>query len=299
MGKWIAAVVAVLVLGGGAFAVYKLTNIPEQAQEWWDEKKLDNFETLANREIADFEGKIEALEKTQFKNEVQRKAWAGDKVLGDNNFEKQALTGSRTLMGLNDLIALRTKQGEVLASAYKAKAKEGGANIADGSTDLKADVLITVELPMKDGSKDAREMKAGDIMTQLGNIENELQILEIEQKGAAEMVAEYDKLIGDIDAQVKAMKASLDDMRKQVGVIAAQIRVQKAKEDLAELNKSIRGQGGKSELGDMIAKYQQRKSKFQLEELVSAEKKADTKVSLSDLDKPSGTTSAKTSRFMK
>ena len=45
--KWaIIGIVALVVLGGVGYAVYTLTNAPEQAQEWWDEKKLDNFETL-------------------------------------------------------------------------------------------------------------------------------------------------------------------------------------------------------------------------------------------------------------
>ena len=304
MGKWIAAVVAVLVLGGAGFAIYKLTNIPEQAKEWWDEKKLDNFETLANREIADFEGKITGLKDTLHKKEVERVLWAGDPKLGDANYKEQKDTRFKTLLGYTNLIAWRSKQGEALAAAYKAKAKEGGVDVAAGTTDLKPETMVSVELPIMsyatgDYTKDVRDMKAAAIMEQLGNIETELTVLETEKKGVEEVIAQYDVVIKEVGDQIGTMEKSLKDMGQQVKLIAAQIKVQKAKEDLAELNKAIRGQGGKSELGDMIAKYEQRKTKFTAEEIVSAEKKADSKVSLSDLDKPTGTTSAKTSRFMK
>ena len=98
--KWaLIGIVALAVIGGGGYAIYKLTDAPEQAQEWWDEKKLDNFETLANRELDDFEKKIAEHKQIQKKMKVDRVLWAGHAELGDANFKEQKDTGFWTLYG--------------------------------------------------------------------------------------------------------------------------------------------------------------------------------------------------------
>lgn len=301
--KWaVIGLVALVVLGGAGFAVYKLTDAPEQAQEWWDEKKLDNFEVLANRELDDFEKKIGDHKETLKKLKVDRLMWAGHEELGEANTKEQK-TGFWTLLGYQKQLNYRTKQGEALAGAYKkAIEAKGTMDTNTGEKTLAADTLISVDLPSKDGLATTRELKAEDVLKLLGDIEVELVEIEANAKRVEGVVAEYDKSVSDWEAQIKLEEEQLKELRKEVKMVAAEIKIQKAKEDLAELNKAINGEGGDSELGKMIRKYEERKTKFKAEELVATDegKKAKTSVSLDDLDKPAkgGSAPAK-SRFLK
>lgn len=301
--KWaVIGIFAVVVLGGVGFAVYKLTDAPEKAQEWWDEKKLDNFEVLANRELDDFEKKIADHKDTLKKLKVEKVTWEGHEELGEANYKEQK-TGFWTLLGYQKQLAFRTKQGEALGAAYsKALEANGTMDSTTGDRVLAEDAVISVSLPSKDGLTTARELKAGDILKLLGDIEVELIELDANAKRVETVVAEYAKSVTAWTEQIKIEEDQLKELRKEVKLVAAEIKIQKAKEDLAELNKAINGEGGNSELGKMIRKYEERKTKFKAEELVAADegKKAKASISLSDLDKPAkgGSAPAK-SRFIK
>ena len=300
--KWaLIGIVALAVIGGGGYAIYKLTDAPEQAQEWWDEKKLDNFETLANRELDDFEKKIAEHKQTQKKMKVDRVLWAGHAELGDANYKEQKDTGFWTLYGYEHEIEHRTKQGEALAASYKEAAGAANAVIDADTGELAADAMITCSIPQKDGTTISREMKAEDVIAQLGNIENALVEAEANKDRVAQMVDQYDQSIEAWNVQIAKEEEEIKELRKQVKSISAEIKLQKAKEDLAELNKTINGNSDDSELGKLIRGFEQRKTKFKAEELVAADegKKGGGSVSLSDLDKPTKTDGAKKSRFLK
>lgn len=300
--KWaVIGIIAVIVLGGIGYAVYTLTDAPEQAQEWWDEKKLDNFETLANRELDDFEKKIEEHKATQKKLKVDRILWAGHEELGDSNFKEQKDTGFWTLYGYEKEIELRTAQGEALAAAYK-KAAEGPGAVIDADTgDLAADAKILCNIPQRDGSTNQQELTAETVLKQLTNIENALIEAEANRDRVKQMVEQHDLQIKAWDDQIAKEEEEIVELRKQVKSIAAEIKLQKAKEDLAELNKAIAGEDSNSELGKLIHGFEQRKTKFKAEELVAADegKKGGGSVSLSDLDKPASKDAPKKSRFLK
>jgi hypothetical protein len=300
--KWaIIAVVALVVLGGVGYGIYTLTSVPEDAQEWWDEKKLDNFEVLANRELDDFEKKIAEHKAAQKKLKVDRILWAGHEDLGDANFKEQKETGFWTLLGYQKELEHRTKQGEALAAAYKQAASAAGAVIDSGTGELAKDAKITCAVPQRDGSSNNKEFTAEDVIKQLGNIETALIDAEANAGRVKQMVEQYDASIAAWDAQIAKEEEEIVELRKQVKSIAAEIKIQKAKEDLAELNKTISGESEDSELGKMIRGFENRKTKFKAEELVAADegKKGGGSVSLDDLDKPSTSSTPKTSRFLK
>jgi hypothetical protein len=300
--KWaIIAVVALVVLGGVGYGIYTLTSVPEDAQEWWDEKKLDNFEVLANRELDDFEKKIAEHKAAQKKLKVDRILWAGHEDLGDANFKEQKETGFWTLLGYQKELEHRTKQGEALAAAYKQAASAAGAVIDSSTGELAADAKITCAVPQRDGSSNSKEFTAADVIKQLGNIETALIDAEANAGRVKQMVEQYDASIAAWDVQIAKEEEEIVELRKQVKSIAAEIKIQKAKEDLAELNKTISGESEDSELGKMIRGFENRKTKFKAEELVAADegKKGGGSVSLDDLDKPSTSSTPKTSRFLK
>ena len=300
--KWaIIAVVALVVLGGVGYGIYTLTSVPEDAQEWWDEKKLDNFEVLANRELDDFEKKIAEHKATQKKMKVDRILWAGHPDLGDANFKEQKETGFWTLYGYEKELEHRTKQGEALAKAYKDAASATGAVIDANTGDLAKDAKITCAVPQRDGTSSNKEMTAEAVIAQLSNIETALIDAEANVGRVKQMVDQYDQSVAAWDAQIAKEEEEIVELRKQVKSIAAEIKIQKAKEDLAELNKTINGESEDSDLGKMIRGFENRKTKFKAEELVAADegKKGGGAVSLDDLDSPTKSTAPKNSRFLK
>lgn len=299
--KWaVIAVVLAVVLGGVGYAIYTLTDAPEQAQEWWDEKKLDNFEVLANRELDDFEKKIAEHKDTLRKLKVDRITWAGHEELGEGNFKEQK-TGFWTLLGYQKQLSYRTKQGEALAAAYKKASSAPDAAIDVDSGELSADTALLVSMPSRDGTTTDRNLKAGEALKLLGDIEVDLVDVEVNVKRVEAIVAEYDKSVAEWEEQIKKEEAEIKELRKEVKLVAAEIKIQKAKQDLAELNKAIRGEGGNSELGSMIRKYEDRKTRFKAEELVAADegKKTSAEISLDDLDKPAKGSAPAKSRFLK
>jgi phage shock protein A len=300
--KWaIIAVVSLVVLGGVGYGIYTLTSVPEDAQEWWDEKKLDNFEVLANRELDDFEKKIAEHKSTQKKMKVDRILWAGHEELGDANFKEQKETGFWTLYGYKKELEHRTKQGEALAAAYKQAASAAGAAIDASTGELASDAKITCSVPQRGGSANSKEFTAEEVLKQLTNIENALLDAEANVGRVEQMVEQYDSSISAWDVQIAKEEEEIVELRRQVKSIAAEIKLQKAKEDLAELNKTISGESEDSELGKMIRGFENRKTKFKAEELVAADegKKGGGSVSLDDLDKPATASTPKTSRFLK
>lgn len=300
--KWaIIGIVALVVLGAVGYGVYTLTSVPEDAQEWWDEKKLDNFEVLANRELDDFEKKIAEHKASQKKLKIDRILWAGHEELGDANFKEQKETGFWTMYGYEKELEHRTKQGEALAGAYKKAASAAGAVIDVDTGELAKDAKITCSVPQRDGSANAKEFTAEEVIKQLTNIENALIDAEANVGRVKSMVDQYEQSIVAWDAQIAKEEEEIVELRKQVKSIAAEIKIQKAKEDLAELNKTINGESEDSSLGKMIRGFENRKTKFKAEELVAADegKKGGGSVSLDDLDKPSTSSTPKTSRFLK
>lgn len=299
--KWaIIGIVAVVVLGGAGYAVYELTDWFEQGQDWWDEKKLDNFETHANRELDAFEKKIAEHEKTLREMKVDRVMWAGDETLGERNF-KEGDNGFWTKYGYDEHIKYRENQGKALAAAYKKAAAATDASIDTATGELDAETVISVDLPDRKGVVSTKELKASELLSILGEIEEDLIDKEANLARVEDMVAQFDTSIKAWEKQIETEKSELKDLRKEVKTIAAEIKLQKAKEDLAELNKAINGKESDSELGKMIHQFETKKARFQAEELVAADegKKGGGSVTLADLDKPTSKKAPAKSRFLK
>jgi chromosome segregation ATPase len=306
--KWaIIGIIAVILLGAIGYAVYTLTDVPEQTQEWWDEKKLDNFETLANRELDDNEKKIADLEKTLDEKRAEEKLWEGDESFKENNFMTFKQTGFKTKLGYDALEKFYMAQGKALGAAYK-KAAQGPDVVIDDSTGkMSEDMEITVDLPDWDGESwpawdgkatFSKTITAGDIRKHTERLSTDLEVIKTERQGVEDVVKQYKSLISDMESQIAEMKDQLREMRQQVTIISAKIKVEKAKADLDELNASIRGESDKSELGNLIRGYNERKTKLQAEQLVRAEKTAEKDVSASDLTRKGSSGSSTKNQFL-
>lgn len=297
--KWaIIGIVALVVLGGVGYAVYELTDAPEQAQEWWDEKRLENFETIANRELDNFEETIAEHKATLKKLKSDRIMWAGHEDW--DGYEKEQETGFHTLMFYEEQIEHRNTQGQALAKAYKEYMNSDSAVINADSGEVDREAMFTVSVPQKDGGASSKEMSLDTIKQYTDKLSTDIAELEANRDRVESMVKQYDQAIVEWTNQVKVEEEQLVELRKEVKMIAAEIKLQKAKADLAELNKAINGEESDSELGSLIRKFEQKKSKFEREELVSSdeETKTSSEISLDDLDAGSSTGPSTSNRFL-
>jgi hypothetical protein len=316
--KWaIIGIVAVVVLGGIGYLVYELTDTPERLEQAWDEARLNNFEALANRELNAYQKKIEEYEATLNTLKRDHIQWAGHPDW-DRNTETQP-HGFKTALGYDIEIAFLTQRGRTLAAAYREAGQSDGAPINADTGRLEDDFTISANVlgradravarALAEGTDVAevnfpssvREISAGDIRNLLFEIEERLVEYEGNRERIASIAAEYEASIKEWEEVVANSKNELQEMRREVSRIAAEIKLQQAREDLDELNRSIRGESTESRLGTMIHNFERRRSDFERGQLVSADEKASAtpqRLSLDDLDSPSTSAPARSSRFL-
>lgn len=297
--KWaVIGIIAIVLLGGIGFVVYQLTDWPEQGQEWWDEKRLENFPAIAEREIKEMEGRLEKLKETRKDLDLQRLKLEGGEAMKESNYST-ADTGFLTKWGYEKKIAAYTEAGTALGNAYKDAAAAPGAVVSGdtGELDGKAKVVVSFVNPLNNRKVNNEEYTAADVLNMLAEIDETLTQYEYELPLVVEAIGSYTEIIKDVDETIKAQEAALKEFRQEVKKIEAQLKIIKVKEDLNEINAAINGKESSSELGKLIGQYEKKKKDFSAREMQAQEKGSKPK-GLADAGKGSPT-SSKGSRFLK
>lgn len=299
--KWaVIGLVALVVLGGVGYAVYSLTDAPEQAQEWWDEKRLENFPTIAQREIDEMEGRLTKLKETRSKLDLERIKLQGGEKLGDSNFST-ADSGFMTVYGYEKRIAAYVEAGEKLGKAFAdAKAAPGAViDASSGELDPNSEIAVSFTHP-KSGKAVNQNITVGSVRKILEEeIETELSTMEYECELVKKSVENYVSTIGKVDETIKAQEVAIKEFKQEVKKIEAELKMIKVQEDLAEINKAISGEQSNSNLGKLISQYEKKKKDFAARQIQEEGSASGKTTSLDDLAKGSGSSSSKKSRFIK
>lgn len=298
--KWaVIGIIAVVVLAGAGFVIYQLTDWPEQGQEWWDEKRLENFPAIAEREIQEMEGRLEKLKETRKDLDLQRLKLEGGESMKESNFST-ADTGFMTKWGYEKKIVAYTEAGTALGTAYKEAAAAPGAaiNADTGELDEKAEIVVSFVNPQTNRKINNEKLTAADVLNMLAEIDESLTQYEYELPLVEEAIGSYVEIIKEVDVTIKAQEEALKEFRQEVRKIEAQLKIIKVKEDLAEINKAINGEESNSELGKLIGQYEKKKKDFAAREMQAQDKGSKPK-GLADVGKGSPTSSGKGSRFLK
>jgi len=293
-------IIALVVLGGAAFAVYELTDWFDQGEEWWDEKRLENFPAHAAREVEDMEKRLDELKATRTDLQTDKALLQGGEKMGDSNFSN-AGTGFLTLYGYDKRIPAYTAAGESLAASYKKAAAGSGVMDGDsGAKELPADTMIAVDFTQpKTNRRVAESLTAENVLELLDEIDADLSQLEYERNLVDETIKQYDGVIAEVDETIKAQEQAIKEFKQEVKKIEAELKMIKVKEDLAEINKAIAGEDSNSNLGKLIAQYEAKKKDFGARQMVAEGETKKTK-SLDDLGKPSaGGSKGSNNRFLK
>lgn len=296
--KWaIIGIVALAVLGGVGYAVYELTSVPEDAQEWWDEKKLENFPTQAKREIDAMEKRLKELKDTRTELQVDKAKLAGGESFGDSNFS-DADSGFMTLYGYESRIKNYISAGETLGKTYKEAAAADDALIDSDTGRLADEAEIAVSFTHPKNERKVNDtLTAANVMAILEEIAEDLETMEYERDLVKQSIEDYDTVIAEVDTTVEAQEQAIKEFKQEVKKIEAQLKMIKVKEDLAEINKAINGEQSDSELGQLIAQYEKKKKDFAARQSV-AESSTKTTKSLDDLAKGASSSSSSASRFL-
>lgn len=296
--KWaVIGLVALVVLGGVGYAVYELTDAPEQAQEWWDEKRLENFPAIAQREVEEMEGRLAKLKETRSKLDLDRIKLQGGEKMGDSNFS-DADNGFMTVYGYEKRIAAYNEAGEKLGKAY-ADAKAAPNAVIDANTgdlDPKYEIAVSFTHP-KTGRAVNQNLAVEAVLKIADEIETELATMEYNIELVKKSVENYNATIGKVDETIKAQEGAIKEFKQEVKKIEAELKMIKVQEDLAEINKAIAGEQSNSNLGKLISQYEKKKKDFSARQI--QEEGSNKTVSLDDLGKGSSTSAPKKSRFIK
>lgn len=298
--KWaIIGIIGLVVLGGVGYAIYELTDWTERSEEWWDEKKLENFPVHAAREIEDMEGRLKKLKDTRKDLDLERIKLAGGEKFKDSNFSN-ADTGFMTKYGYETKIKWYTDAGNALGKAYTDAASAPDALIDSGTGKLDGKAKLTVSFvnPATGRQLNNEVLTASDILNMLGEIETELSTMEYELPLVEQAIAEYAATIQEVDETISAQEAALKEFRMEVKKIEAELKMIKVKEDLAEINKAINGKESNSKLGGMISQYEKKKKDFTAKQVQAEGESTGKPKSLADLGKGSKGPSTST-RFIK
>jgi len=257
--KWaVIGLVALVVLGGIGYGVYRWTDVPEQAQEWMDEQDLKNFPTQARRELKDMQKDLEDRKK-------MRNALVDDvtKREGRESWDEATLAqeekGLATILYYKGAIDKKEKAIKDIVGQVKT---EREALVAAGTVDT-ATGKVPVGHEFTVSAPDGRSLKWTEARAR-----QETDKLAKEVSTAKRKLAAQEKII----TAKKAFVVKLDELTEQLGKkieemnvfieeMEVELELLKIEQDIAEINKAMNGEGD-NKFGKAIAKFRSKKKDF-------------------------------------
>ena len=287
--KWaVIGLVALVVLGGVGYGVYRWTDAPEKAQEWMDEQDLKNFHTQARRELKEMQADLE--KRKELKKDLQKDVIAREgRDTWDTDTLKQEKNGLATALWYGKVIE-RNETGikDIVSQVKKERANLVAAGTVDTATGkVPADHEYTISSANGKSLKwtEARAKEETDKLAK--EIETAKRKKELQERvitAKKNYVVKLDELTDKLGKKIEEMEAFISEMEVELELL-------KIEEDIAEINKSMNGEGS-NKFGKAIANFRNKKKDFLAEqELADKAKPADDSY-FSDSKTPAASTSA-------
>ncbi|MBK9973268.1 MAG: hypothetical protein IPP14_00575 [Planctomycetes bacterium] len=287
--KWaVIGLVALVVLGGVGYGVYRWTDAPEKAQEWMDEQDLKNFPTQARRELKEMQADLE--KRKELKKDLQKDVIAREgRDTWDTDTLKQEKNGLATALWYGKVIE-RNETGikDIVGQVKKERANLVAAGTVDTATGkVPADHEYTISSANGKTLKwtEARAKEETDKLAK--EIETAKRKKELQERvitAKKNYVVKLDELTDKLGKKIEEMEAFISEMEVELELL-------KIEEDIAEINKSMNGEGS-NKFGKAIANFRNKKKDFLAEqELADKAKPADDSY-FSDSKTPAASTSA-------
>ncbi|MEE9312540.1 MAG: hypothetical protein V3V10_09040 [Planctomycetota bacterium] len=264
--KWIIGLVVVAMLGGGAYGIYRWTDLPEQGKEWMEEQDLKNFPTQARRELDDMRKELDERKDLQKKLDVDIIKREGRKDWDDANLKTEQ-KGLATVLWYQKE---QEKYGKAITDIVtqikdqEAGLIDSGVINADGSA-IAADHEFSIKRPSGTVVKytKARAIEETDtIALELKKIEHKLEL----QQRVITKKKEYSQKLGDL---IVKMGEKITEMEVFITEMEVEIELLDLEKDIADINNSISGDGDNNKFGDAIRKFRLKQNEFKAEQELS------------------------------
>lgn len=258
--KWaIIGIVAIVVLSGVGYAVYRWTDAPERAQAWMDEQDLKNFPTQARRELADMKKNLE--EQKQRKRELEKDVIVREgREDWDDAVLKAEKNGLASVLHYQREIAKREKGIKDIVGQVKAEEER---LIAAGTVDadsgrLPADHEYTISRPNGTSVKYTKaraiqetDKAALDIRQFQAKIDLQNRVITKKKEAATklgELIVRMEEKIGEMEVFIQEMEVEME--------------ILKLEQDIQSINDAINGKDSNNKFGTAIAKFRAKQADF-------------------------------------
>jgi hypothetical protein len=262
--KWaIIAIVALIVLGGIGYGIYRWTDMPEQAQEWMDEQDLKNFPTQARREVKEMREDLE--QKKEVKSDLQKDIIAREgREEWDESTLKSETKGLATVVWYNRQIekydnAIKDVVTQVKEQEEQLKA--AGTVDADSGT-IPADHEYTII------SANGKELKWTKARAKTETDKMAVQKSKFERKRELQtrVIDKKKEYVKKLDSLIVKMEQKIDEMEVFIEEMEVELELLELEEDIAEVNAAINGEDNGNKFGKAISKFQQKKKELLAEQ---------------------------------
>jgi hypothetical protein len=266
--KWaIIGIVALVVLGGVGYGVYRWTDAPERAQAWMDEQDLKNFPTQARRELEAMKKDLE--ERKQLKRDLEKDIIVRE---GREDWDEAVLKAEKN--GLASVLYYKrevTKREKGIADIVNQVKDQEKRLIDNGTVDadtgkVPASHLFSISRPngttveyTKERARQETDKAALDIRLFEGKIEMQNRVISKKK----EYVVKLDDLIVKMESKISEMEVFIQEMEVEMELL-------KLEEDIASINAAINGEENSNKFGAAIAKFRAKQADFLADKELSA-----------------------------
>jgi len=262
--KWaIALFLAVVIVGVGGYAVYRWTDVPEQAEAWMDEQDLKNLPTQARREVKELKDNLEKYKQTKKELQTDIIKREGVETWSDSDLEDTVLGYDRKIerfeSGIKDIVAqVREQQKQLIAEGVVIS--DNGEIPADYKYTLKRPNGSEVKLTESDARRDT-DKAALEIERMKRKRERQARIADAKKQ----YVAKLDDAVNRLGKKIEEMEEFIEDMETELELLEIE-------EDIASINASLAGDNDDNRFGKTIRMFRDKKKEFMAEqELASRE----------------------------
>lgn len=284
--KWaVIGLVALVVLGGIGYGVYRWTDVPEQAEAWMSEQDLKNFPTQARRELKKMQEELETQKgkkKDLEKDIIVRQGvetWTDAQLKEEINGLSCAIWYTKAIdrneTAIKDIVSQVKKEREQLVAA-------GTVDAATGK--VPADHEYTISAPGGKSLKwtEARAKQETDkLAKEVATAKRKKELQERVINAKKGYIVKLDEVTDKLGKKIEEMQVFIEEMEVELELL-------KIEEDIAEINKAMNGEGT-NKFGTAIGNFRKKQKEFLAEqELAEKAKPSDDSYFTDSKAEPAG-----------
>ncbi len=279
--KWaVIGLIAVVVLGAGGYAIYRWTDVPEQAKEWMDEQDLKNFPAQAQREV-------DGLKKNLDEYKASQKELKVDIVKREGRETWTAADNEGTVLGYTAQVK---KYEDAIKDIVKQVKAEREQLVAAGTVDADTGkVPASHEYSITNASGKSIKWTEARAREETDKMAAEVDKINRKKERQQRIIDAKKQYVGKLDNAVERLAKKIEEMEEFIEDMKTELELLKIEEDIAAINASINGEDDSNRFGAAVRKFRDKKKEFMAEqEVAESDKPKEDGYFSEDTSKPAG-----------